>query len=527
MIGTERLVRWCISLPSQPAILFFDTFNPRVDWHKQAQEVHLTVASYYQIPLISYRDAVWHQWKALSHHGAHSSSLATNAVPGATGLTSTTLKSDGPHAGGGGGGGNGGRSKRGKRRSRFRDDSNEAIDLSEQRRVLRSASSSSMSSSSSINGAVSGGGGSSSSTDLCEALGLMPACANALWTVKALHPPWHVHQLLADLLALTLGREHAESCRKAKQQQQQQQVGLSSWLSLGATAIAAAEATTAHTTPSSSRRHVARTVPPLFGGGSSSRGSSSSSSSGGGGLGESSEQACGAPLTVMSTLRTMAMLKVVHPLGDHQGWSLEEDVPVRMSTTHVITSKHKETHSPSSFNFVDILISWGLKTRMLLFLFLPALLKEKKSCLNTPPPLSLGLESLLFSCFSRENPGGLLSLTGLRSLLNSISKAAISPSATFGPMPTLGGRKFGLAVETQQQQEEQLEAAAGGGGSMSATGAAMAASPMVLDGIWDEHKSEFAKSASSGVGHGRLRVHFRSRCNGPSCKFKLLLLMSC
>jgi len=196
---------------------------------------------------------------------------------------------------------------------------------------------------SSSSGVVSGGGG---GTGLCEALGLMPACANALWTVKSLHPPWHVHQLLADLLALTLGREHAESCRKAKQQQQQ--VGLSSWLSLGPNT--AAEATT-HTTPSSSssRRHAARTVPPLFGGSSSSsRGSSSSG--GNGGLGESSEQACGAPLTVMSTLRTMAMLRVVHPLGDHQGWSLEEDVPVIVSTTDVITSKPKKyTLPPRSF----------------------------------------------------------------------------------------------------------------------------------------------------------------------------------
>ena len=37
LVATERLIRWCISMPKSPAVLFFETFNPRVEWHKQAQ----------------------------------------------------------------------------------------------------------------------------------------------------------------------------------------------------------------------------------------------------------------------------------------------------------------------------------------------------------------------------------------------------------------------------------------------------------------------------------------------------------
>ena len=65
VVATERIVRWSISLPSNPAVIYFQTFNPRVPYHKQAQETHAIVTSYYELPVISYRDAVWHLWHQL------------------------------------------------------------------------------------------------------------------------------------------------------------------------------------------------------------------------------------------------------------------------------------------------------------------------------------------------------------------------------------------------------------------------------------------------------------------------------
>jgi hypothetical protein len=55
------------------------------------------------------------------------------------------------------------------------------------------------------------------------------------------------------------------------------------------------------------------------------------------------------------------------------------------------------------------------------------------------------------------------------------------------------------------------------------------AHPVVLNGLWAEHKSELAKKQLSGLGHGKHRVHLRTKCDDPeaTCKFKLLMLLSC
>ena len=190
LVGTERLVRWCISLPSRPAVMFFETFNPSVAWQRQAQEVHLTVASYYQLPVISYRDAVWHLWRNLG--SAHRSSP--------------------PRA---------------------------------------------------------------EAAALCEEIGLAPACAGALWG-SSLHPPWHVHQLLADLLALSVAYEFRLMCSSKS------------------------------SSPLNNRRSEKRptVVAPLY----------------------HSNSRCSSPLTIMSTLRTTAFLPTILP-ASRNGWSLEEDVP--------------------------------------------------------------------------------------------------------------------------------------------------------------------------------------------------------
>jgi hypothetical protein len=66
-------------------------------------------------------------------------------------------------------------------------------------------------------------------------------------------------------------------------------------------------------------------------------------------------------------------------------------------------------------------------------------------------------------------------------------------------------------------------------GRLSAAGELLANRPAVLHGLWEEHKSELAKAQLSGVGHGKLRVHVRTKCDDPNatCKFKLLMLLAC
>lgn len=66
-------------------------------------------------------------------------------------------------------------------------------------------------------------------------------------------------------------------------------------------------------------------------------------------------------------------------------------------------------------------------------------------------------------------------------------------------------------------------------GRSSSEEKATAAHPVVLNGIWAELKSELAKKQLSGLGHGKRRVHLRTKCDDPdaTCKFKLLMLLSC
>lgn len=205
MVATERIVRWGISLPSQPALVYLETFNSRVPWAKQAQEVHAVVASYYELPMISYRDAVWHLWQRL-------------------------------------------------RRS------------------------------------------SDSSKEECTRLGLAPLCSEAFWTSKGLHPPRHVHQLLAGLIAGTFIEEWKNGCAAAKDE-------------------------APGSKPRSSTHHPSssRAIAPLFG---STTISSSEGSHG------RVDGYCGTPITVMSTLSTSAsLLKPLRPRAQGSAWQLEEDVP--------------------------------------------------------------------------------------------------------------------------------------------------------------------------------------------------------
>jgi hypothetical protein len=66
-----------------------------------------------------------------------------------------------------------------------------------------------------------------------------------------------------------------------------------------------------------------------------------------------------------------------------------------------------------------------------------------------------------------------------------------------------------------------------GPGRLGPTSVGMLASPMRLEGLWEDHKSELSKHQISGVGRGRLRVHLRAVRLEQGSKFKLLLLMSC
>lgn len=288
LVGTERLVRWCISLPSKPAVVYFDTFNPRVGWHKQAQEVHLTVAAYYQLPVISYRDAVWHTWRDLIRDHPESKDSSSRS----RGLSS---------------GGSGDRRLLGRRRAR-RDDRMEDNDSSHssltsfEDRYGRSGSSSSV---------VGATGGEPPQNGLCSSMGLWPNCAEAFWTVKSLHPPWHVHQLLADLIALTFAQEHKLACVSSSQSQASFQ-----------------QSSFRYTLPSSGAVSAVvdgvgalRVVPPLFG------------HSGSGRNGGEDSGHCAAPMSVVSTLRTTAAVftkdrEQIQPVGSHAGWNLEEDTPV-------------------------------------------------------------------------------------------------------------------------------------------------------------------------------------------------------
>jgi hypothetical protein len=257
MISTERLIRWTISLPSKPAVLIYDTFNPRVSWHKQAQEVHTTIASYYQIPVISYRDAVWHKWRELERESRQE--------------------------------GRGGRS----------------FDAATAHSLQHLSKPSAASAVAPASVAPRG--------ELCGALGLAPLCAEAFWTVNTLHPAWHVHQLLSDLLALTLVEEHRYGCSRHN--------GLGS--GSGRAGLTGSFAGASRGGAPDLGGAVANlripAVPPLFGG-------------------EAAAQlSCAMPLSVVSTLRTGAAVKAggaaagpasLGPVPGHTGWRLEEDTPV-------------------------------------------------------------------------------------------------------------------------------------------------------------------------------------------------------
>ena len=295
LVGTERLVRWCISLPSKPAVVYFDTFNPRVGWHKQAQEVHLTVAAYYQLPVVSYRDAVWHTWRDLVRD--HPESKDAHSSKGV------------------GGGGGSGRRLLGRRRARREDGIGSHAGSSSviSREDSYSSSSSSLTETSREEQQEGG---------LCSSMGLWPNCAEAFWTVKSLHPPWHVHQLLADLIALTFAQEHTLACTSASQSQ----------------ASFHPSSTRYYYTPPSTASGAGvdggsalRVVPPLFGHSS-------------GRNGDEDAGHCAAPMSVVSTLRTTAAVftkdrEQIQPVGNHVGWNLEEDTPVRTKVLLVNVSK--------------------------------------------------------------------------------------------------------------------------------------------------------------------------------------------
>jgi hypothetical protein len=111
---------------------------------------------------------------------------------------------------------------------------------------------------------------------LCDTLELQPECPEAFWTIKTLHPAWHVHQLLANLLAMSLAEEHRHGCRRLPRAE----------------------------TENYQRIQI---VQPLFGG-------------------KEDELRCSTPLSVMSTLRTSQAMRPLVPAST-VGWTLEEDTP--------------------------------------------------------------------------------------------------------------------------------------------------------------------------------------------------------
>jgi hypothetical protein len=231
-----------------------DTFNPRVGWPKQAQEVHLTVAAYYQLPVVSYRDAVWHTWRDLAHDQTEGKSTESKGAASGSGRASSNS------------------------------------------------------------------GGGSTGQGLCATMGLWPYCAEAFWTAKSLHPPWHVHQLLADLIALAFADEHKLGCQARSRSRSPTAAssggGFQAWPpaalpDAGTAAAGAAGVASAH------QPEHSRAVPPLFGHGDNL----------GGGGGADSH--CAVPMSVMSTLRSHQVeKKPLQPVEGHAGWRLEEDSPV-------------------------------------------------------------------------------------------------------------------------------------------------------------------------------------------------------
>jgi len=481
LVATERLVRWCISLPSRPAILFYDTFNPRVDWHKQAQEVHLTVASYYQLPVISYRDAVWHRWRelgaeahAVAHAGTHAGQPRDRGHDrgAATPAGEPWLGGGGPH----------GKKRRRARGSGVEADRSLVDNLHErlpQRRALRGLTPLA-DGDAAVPAAFDG-----AARPLCAALGLAPLCGDAFWS-RSLHPPWFVHQLLADLLSLSLADEHRRGCG---QQAQAASQGASTGGGGGGFSSGGSSGFGAGAGGGGAVLARVRALQPLFGMDGSGGGSAES------GRGAAS---CSAPLSVMSTLRTAAAAQL-RPLapssllppavtvgeattGWPKGWSLEEDVPGKPGW--IAHAAGAEVSFDLNFERGDLIVGF-LRSYM-------------------------GLGKALVWVTAGEDRGA--SDEASSSLSSSLSSS------------TAGGGGGG---------------GGGAGGRLSERGAALAASPVVLDGLWDERKSELAKHQLSGLGHGKLRVHFRSLChdrgsasNGHdapqvACKFKLLLLMSC
>ena len=344
LIATERLVRWSISLPSNPAVVFVETFNPRVGWHKQAQETHAVVANYYAIPIISYRDAVWHHWQQL--HRTHPLSL--------------------PHA-----------------------------DLT----------SSSSSSSSALSFA--GSREDKRQRSECERLGLAPHCAEAFWTTRSLHPPRHVHQLIAHLIAATFIGEHQLGCSLQSMR----------------TSAAAAVAATPAPRISSVGAHTPRA--PLFGAPPTDASNS-----------------CLTPLSVMSTLATSAShLKPLQPSVQGSAWQLAEDVPGKLGW-----------------------ITYGTTAVS------PPLLSSSSS--SSSSDLSL--------VFDMDFKQGGLTVGFLRSYQD-LGRAKLWIEAP-------DGMEVASRAPTQQN-------------------------PAILDGLWDEHKSELARVHFSGLGRGRRSVHLQSTCD--------------
>ena len=48
-------------MPSQPAVIFLETWRPS-KWFQSGQDVHIKALHYYDIPAVSLRNAVWHEW---------------------------------------------------------------------------------------------------------------------------------------------------------------------------------------------------------------------------------------------------------------------------------------------------------------------------------------------------------------------------------------------------------------------------------------------------------------------------------